>query len=65
MCMKHNALRILLNTVHIFCFLTSIWLVIMLCVIVALLVLLVVGRNTANGALDFVQTAEQVHPFSL
>ena len=58
--MRFNALRVLLITVHVFCLLTCVWFVVMLCILMALLVLLVVGRQSAVGALDFVQTAEKV-----
>jgi hypothetical protein len=64
MCVRYNALRLLLNIVHIFCLLTCIWFVLMLCAMVALLVLLIVGRQSALKALEFVQTAEKVHYLS-
>ena len=58
--MRFNALRVLLNTVHVFCLLTCVWFVVMLCILMALLVLLVLGIESADCALDFVQTAEKV-----
>ena len=64
-CVRFNALRVLLNTVHVFCFLTCIWFVVMLCGLVALLVLLHVSGKTADGALAFIQTAEMVRPSAL
>jgi hypothetical protein len=60
MCVRFNAIRVLLNTVHAFVFLTCVWFVVLLCALVATLVLFVASGRAADQALTFVQNAEKV-----
>jgi hypothetical protein len=60
MCVVVNTGRTILNFLHVFTILTSMWFVVLLSVFVALFVLFFVSERVTKQALTFVQDAEQV-----